>query len=106
MAHNNGSSHSRYVARWLAGMALMLAGPPLTWLGILWSNPVASGLRTPAFAYGLAVLAATPGMIGLSWLPLRRSSKWLILPLYLVAVAFVLAITLVYFICIAMHDCP
>ena len=29
MAHNNGSSHSRYVARWLAGMALMLAGPPL-----------------------------------------------------------------------------
>lgn len=59
MAHNNGSSHSRYVARWLAGMALMLAGPPLTWLAILWSNPVASGLRNPAFAYGLAVGGGT-----------------------------------------------
>ena len=39
-------------------------------------------------------------------LPLRKGTKWLILPLYLVAVALVLMTTLVYFVCIATHDCP
>jgi len=86
--------------------ALILLGPPLTWLAILWSDPVAWGPEGPIFIYGLAALAVTPGLVGLALLPLRKGTKWLILPLYLVAVALVLMTTLVYFVCIATHDCP
>ncbi|WP_267434146.1 hypothetical protein [Sphingomonas sp. GM_Shp_1] len=86
--------------------ALILLGPPLTWLAILWSDPVAWGPQGPIFIYGLAALAVTPGLVGLALLTVRRSTNWLILPLYLVAVALVLMTTLVYFVCIATHDCP
>ncbi|MET4896918.1 hypothetical protein RN629_07050 [Sphingomonadaceae bacterium jetA1] len=87
-------------------MALLLFGPPLTWLAILWSDPAASGLPHPAFAYGLAAIAVVPGAIGLSLLPLRTRTKWLILPFYLIAMAVLLSATLVGFVCVAMHDCP
>ncbi len=101
-----GPVRPRHAILWLGGILLMLAGPPLTWLAILWSDPTSSGLRGPVFVYGLALLSATPGGIGLSMLPLRSSTKWLILPLYLVAMALALLTTLVYFVCIATHDCP
>ncbi|WP_230483599.1 hypothetical protein [Sphingomonas sp. Leaf21] len=90
-----------------AGLAiLILLGPPLTWLAILWSDPVASGLRSPVLAYGLAAMSTVPGLVGIALLPLRASTKWLILPLYLVAAALMLMTTLVYFVCIATQDCP
>ncbi|NUU46158.1 hypothetical protein HP438_04115 [Sphingomonas zeae] len=86
-------------------MLLMGVGPPLTWLAILWSDPVASGVRGPLL-YGLPALASVPGLTGLSMLPLRRRTKGLILPLYLTAVILSLLYTLVVFVCVATHDCP
>lgn len=84
----------------------MLIAPPLTWLTILWSDPVSWGLRGPAWIYGLAALAMVPGLVGLLRLPVSPAAKWLILPLYLVAMILMFMTTLVYFVCIATHDCP
>jgi hypothetical protein len=97
---------TRKAVRWIAPMLLMGVGPPLTWLAILWSDPMASGIRGPALVYGLAALSAVPGLIGLSMLPLRGRTKVLILPLYLTAVVLVLLYTLLVFVCVATHDCP
>ncbi len=92
--------------RWITPILLMVCGPPLTWLAILWSDPVASGVRGPPLFYGLAALATVPGLIGLSMLPLRTRAKALILPLYLTALILILLYTLVVFVCVATHDCP
>jgi hypothetical protein len=92
--------------RWIVAILLMGFGPPLTWLAILWSDPVASGLRGPAFIYGLAAMATAPGLIGLSMLPVGIRAKWTITPLYLTAMILMLLYTLVVFVCVATHDCP
>jgi len=92
--------------RWIVPILLMAFGPPLTWLAILWSDPMASGLRAPAFVYGLAAMATAPGLIGLSTLPVSGRTKWMVMPLYLTAVVLVLLYALVVFVCVATHDCP
>lgn len=93
-------------ARGIAAILLMAFGPPLTWLAILWSDPVGSGIGAPALLYALAALASVPGLIGLWMLPWRNRTKALILPLYLTAIVLVLLYTLVLFVCVALHDCP
>jgi hypothetical protein len=92
--------------RWIVAILLMGFGPPLTWLAILWSDPVASGLRGPTFLYGLAVMTTAPGLIGLSMLPVGIRARWTIMPFYLTAAILVLLYVLVVFVCVATHDCP
>lgn len=96
----------RKAMRWMTPLLLMGFGPPLTWLAILWSDPVASGIRGPVLVYGLAALATVPGLIGLSMLPVRGRAKSLIAPFYLIGVVFILLYTLLVFACVATHDCP
>ncbi len=84
----------------------MVGGPPLFWSVILSLDPVAMGLRGPAVIYSLVALAFLPGIVGLRMLPWRRSTKWLILPLYLVGMAFVMLNLLLIIVCVATHDCP
>lgn len=91
----------RKAMRWLMGF-----GPPLTWLAILCSDAVASGIRGPVLVYGLAALATVPGLIGLSMLPVRGRAKSLIAPFYLIGVVFVLLYIQLVFVCVSTQDCP
>lgn len=98
-------AHKRAMRR-IGIAAAMMVVPPALWVAILWSDPRASGLPDPVLAYGLALLAMAPGLIGLALLDLRPGVKWLILPFYLIVMAAALLYAMVAFACVLTQDCP
>ncbi|WP_126053691.1 MULTISPECIES: hypothetical protein [Sphingomonas] len=100
-------NHSRIGAmRPIALFAVIFLVPPVLWALIIWTDKLPSSWSHPFAAYGLLALVMLPGFAGIWFLRVRRSTKFLMMPLYCAGMIFTLFFWGLLFACGAMNDCP
>ncbi|MEG3089806.1 hypothetical protein [Sphingomonas sp. PB4P5] len=86
--------------------ALVFIIPPTLWTLLIWEDKLPPIWSHPVLAYGLMASVMLPGLVGIRMLHIRRSTKFLMLPFYLVGMTVTLLFWGLLFACGAMNDCP
>jgi hypothetical protein len=85
---------------------LVFVVPPAFWTLMIWGDKLPPSWLHPIFAYGLLASVMLPGLAGIWMLRIRTSTKFLMLPFYLVDMTVTLLFWGLLFACGAMNDCP